>query len=347
MSKKSNPMQPMSLARRRFFKNMIGVSAAGLAGVSGLASLQAFAEDMDMVVRGPAVPDQPVTQVSEHVWCIIAPDGFPTPGNQGLMSNVTFVVTSEGVVILDSGASLQIGEMALRQIRTVTDKPVIAVINTHYHGDHWLGNHAFVEAYPDVPIYAHPFADKAIRGHQGEFWLHLMERSTDNAIMGTIVTPPNRHLDHGDELKFGDVTLRMHHYGTAHTPSDVCVEVVEDEVMHVGDVAMDRRIAFMDDGSYLGTFKTFDELEKTGITLWVPGHGLPGPDVLKNNRELFMGIWEAAKQAVDDMAPISEVKDRVLADPRVAKWADVTKGFEDNIGKYSSLAYLEAEATAF
>jgi ribulose 1,5-bisphosphate carboxylase large subunit-like protein len=73
-----------------------------------------------------------------------------------MMSNVTFVVTSAGVVILDSGSSLQIGQMAIRMIRRVTDLPVVAVFNSHYHGDHWLGNHAFAQTWgAQLPIHAH------------------------------------------------------------------------------------------------------------------------------------------------------------------------------------------------
>ncbi|MFN9961437.1 MAG: MBL fold metallo-hydrolase, partial [bacterium] len=78
---------------------------------------------------------------------IQAPDGFPTPENRGLMANVIFAIGPSGVVVMDSGCSLQIGEMAIRMIRSLTAQPVVAVFNSHYHGDHWLGNHAFVKTY--------------------------------------------------------------------------------------------------------------------------------------------------------------------------------------------------------
>lgn len=140
----------------------------------------------------------------------------------------------------------------------------------------------------------------------------------------------------------------MHHYGKAHTPSDICVEVVEDKLACVGDVAMDRRIANMDDGSYLGTFKTYDALEKnTRSAIWLPGHGEPGPDVLKWNRELFEGIYMTCEQAVKDGLPLEDAKAQVLKDPRVVGRAKDTKGFDVNIGKYVSLAYLEAETAEF
>ena len=339
--------RPTDHDRRAFLRTVASASMLGALSLPTLAPLQAFAKDMEMVVKGPKVPDIEAKKLGEHTYVVIAPDGFPNPKNQGLMSNVSFVVTQKGVVILDSGASVQIAEMAIRQIRKVTDKPIVAVFNTHYHGDHWLGNHAFVELNKDIPIYAHPLTTSAIKTGQGEYWVHLMERSTDNATMGTIVTPPNKDINHGDELKFGDVTIRCHHYGKAHTPSDICFEIVEDKIVHVGDVAMDRRIAFMEDGSYLGTFKTMDALEKIKPNLWLPGHGIPSKDVLKNNRELFDGIYQSCVKAVKEGKTMSAAKEMVLADPRVKKWAPQTKGFNENIGSYTSLAYVEAEQENF
>ena len=111
---------------------------------------------------------------------------------------------------------------------------------------------------------------------------------------------------------------------------------------------MDRRIANMDDGSYVGTFKAYDALERdTKTRIWLPAHGQPGPDVLRWNRELFAGIYETCVQAVKDGLPLEEAKGLVLKDKRVASRAAETRGFESYIGKYVSLAYLEAEAAAF
>ena len=144
------------------------------------------------------------------------------------------------------------------------------------------------------------------------------------------------------------MTLRVHDYGKAHTPGDICVEVVEDRLTHVGDVAMNRRIANMDDGSYLGSFRYYDGLEKNaGSRVWVPGHGQAGPDVLSWNRELFEGIYYPCEAAVKAGQEIAAARAAVLADPRVKGKMRDTKGFDANIGKYISLAYLEAEAVAF
>ncbi len=334
--------------RRRFLRAAMAVSGLTAVELAPWQAMSAFARELDDFVRGPAVKDHPLKQLTKHVWMIYSPDGFPTPENQGMMCNLTFIDTAKGLVVVDTGASVQIGEMAIRQLKKQFKKPVVALINTHYHGDHWLGNDAFASAFPGIPIYAHPGTKTEIQGMQGNLWRTLMEQWTNQATLGTHVVPPFQPLDHGDELKFGDVTLRLHHYGKAHTPSDLCVEVLEDRLTCVGDVAMDRRIANMDDGSFVGSLATYDALEsKTNTTLWLPGHGLPSAGVLKWNRALFEGIYQPCEKAVKAGLPLEAAKAEVLKDERVMVRAKDTKGFEANIGKYVSLAYLEAEANAF
>ena len=330
--------------KRRHFLG--GVSAIGAAAL--WPEMQIFAQQAQDFIMGPPMYDIAPQQISKHVWIIFANDGFPTPENRGMMSNVTFVVTSAGVVILDSGSSLQIGEMAIRMIRKVTDKPVVAVFNSHFHGDHWLGNHAFSKAFGKLPIHALGATRQTIEGYEGNVWRTLMEKWTNQSTSGTEVVPPNRTVTHGQVLKFGDVTLKMHFYGRAHTDADLCIEVVEDKVTHIGDIAMANRIANIDDGSYPGTFKYFEALQQTaGEQLWMPGHGMPGKDILKTYGTFLKGIWEPCLEAVKDGKSEGEAKALVLKDPRVASRAQTMQGFDSNIGKYTSLAYLEAEKEAF
>ncbi|MDX9944140.1 MAG: MBL fold metallo-hydrolase [Azonexus sp.] len=334
--------------RRHFLRSVAALSAVSAAEFAPWHAVSAFANDLDNFVRGPAVKDHPLKQLSKHVWMIYSPDGFPTPENQGMMCNLTFIDTPKGLVAVDTGASVQIGEMAIRQLKKTLNKPVVAIINTHYHGDHFLGNQAFVEAYGEMPIHAHAGTIQEIQGMQGNMWRRLMEQWTNQATVGTKIVPPNVAVDHAQELKFGDVTLKLHHYGKAHTPYDICVEVVGDQLTCIGDIAMDRRIANMDDGSYVGSLKTFDALEKNApSTIWLPGHGEPGPGVLAWNRGMFEGIYETCVKAVEAGQPMEEAKTLVLKDPRVSSRARDTRGFDSNIGKYVSLAYLEAETAAF
>ena len=324
-------------------------ASAAIGGAALWPEARLLAQQAQDFIEGPPVADIPAQKLSPHVWMIYSPDGFPTPENRGMMANVIFVVTKAGVVVIDSGASLQIGQMAIRMIRKVTDKPVVAVFNSHYHGDHWLGNHAFVKTYGDkLPIYALPSTIEKLKGAEGNLWRSLMERWTNQSTMGTQVVLPNSPVQQGQAIQIGDVTFRMHHYGTAHTPSDLCVEVVQDKVTAVGDIAMTNRIANMDEGSYLGTFKYYKSLEAaTGQQLWVPGHGQARPDLLKTYGDFMAGIWEPCLKAVEDGKTEAEARAAVMKDPRVAARAKSMQGFDGNIGKYVSLAYLEAEKVAF
>jgi glyoxylase-like metal-dependent hydrolase (beta-lactamase superfamily II) len=338
----------MTISRRGVMAG--AVAAGGLALPYNLCMPDAYAAgDVEVAVKGPPVKDQPIQKISQHVWMIEAPDGFPTPENQGMMSNIVFVVGKEGVVVIDSGASLQIAEMAVRQLRTMTRTPVTAILNTHYHGDHWLGNHGFVEAYgKGLPIYALAGTREAIEGFTGTSWRDSMLKWTDQASSGTRIVPPNKDIDHGFTIGLGDATLRLHHYGTAHTPFDVAVEVVEDQVMCVGDIMMDRRIANMEDGSYKGTLDAIDKLVANSRTrTWVPAHGDAGVAVLEWQRSLFQGIYESCVEAVKQNIPLEGALAVAMKDPRVSSKAGETKGWDRNIGKYVSIAYLEAEQAQF
>ena len=325
------------------------LASAAVGGVAMWPEARLLAQQAQDFIEGPPVADIPAQQLSRHVWMIYSPDGFPTPENRGMMANVIFVVTSAGVVVIDSGASLQIGQMAIRMIRKVTDKPVVAVFNSHYHGDHWLGNHAFTKTYGDkLPIYSLASSIEKLKGAEGNLWRSLMERWTNQSTIGTKVVIPNTAVVHGQVLQFGDVSLRMHHYGTAHTPSDLSIEIVQDKVTALGDIAMTNRIANMDEGSYPGTFKYYKALQAaTGDQLWVPGHGQARPDLLKTYGEFMAGIWEPSLKAVEDGKSEAEARAAVMKDPRVASRAKTMDGFDGNIGKYISLAYLEAEKIAF
>lgn len=338
----------MTLTRRHAMAG--AAAAAGLATNFSLCMPDAYAAgDDEMRVQGPPVKDQPLQRLSPHVLMVEAPDGFPTPENQGLMSNVIFVTGKEGIVVIDSGASLQIATMAIRQLRTATKAPVVALVNTHYHGDHWLGNQGFIESYgKGIPIYAHAGTRKAIEGGTGISWRDSMLRWTNDATAGTRIIPPNKDIEHGFSISLGDVTLKFHHYGTAHTPFDIAIEVPEDRLMCVGDIMMDRRIANMEDGSYKGTLDAIDALIKNSQTeVWAPAHGDASAKVLEWQRSLFQGIYESCVEAVKQNIPLEGALAVVMKDPRVAPKATETKGWDRNIGKYVSIAYLEAEQAQF
>lgn len=296
--------------------------------------------------RGPALPDYPADKVAAHTWVIHGPVGYPSPENQGFMNNPAFVVTDAGVVVIDPGSSVQTGEMVLRQIRKVTDQPVVALLNTHVHGDHWLGNHAFRELDPEVPIYAHPRMLAEVAEGAGEEWLGRMLRATEGATRGTEARGPNREVSNGDELKIGGVTFRFHNEGQVHTWTDLMIEVVEEDVLFLADNANNRRIVRMDDGSYKGSIAFLEKMRATSRrTILVPGHGRTAgwaivDEYIAYLKAIRAKVAELYEEGVSDF----EMKDAVAAAmPEFHDWP----GFHDTLGKHISLAYLEIEAEAF
>lgn len=330
------------MKRRDLLKSALGLSV-GLVGMSAMRPL--YAND-EMVVRADPMYDVPVTKVTDSCYYILAKDPEPTPENHAFFNNPGFVVTSEGVVVIDTGSSVQIGEMVLRQIQKVTKLPVTMVINTHYHGDHFLGNHAFIEAYPNVEIYAHPAAISKIKS-SGEFWYNFMQRNSANAISGTIITPPNRTFNGGESFKLGNKTFKIHHYGKAHTESDLIVEVVEDKVAFLGDTAM-RRVANMADGSFKGTIEAMKKAASLNCDHYILGHGEHDDVSICRDMQTFCEtLYENAANYYDEGLSDFEMKPKILAEPFMQDVASHWPGFDSTIGVFIANAVAEVEASMF
>ncbi len=295
--------------------------------------------------RGPAVPDYPAEQVAPRTYVIHGPLGYPTAENQGFMNNPAFVLTAAGVVVIDPGSSVQTGEMVLRQIRRLTDQRIVAVLNTHVHGDHWLGNQAFREADPSVAIYGHPNMIAGIAAGVGDSWVANMEQLTEGATRGTRVVGPNTAVQDGDQVEVGGITFRFRHFGIAHSSSDLMIEVPQEDVLFLADNATNRRIIRMDDGRFSGNIATLEAAMQLKAKVLVPGHGKTGDWALvRDYRDYLAGLKAAVKTYYEQGLADFEMKPRVAAD--LARFADWS-GFDDELGKHISLALLEIEEESF
>lgn len=330
------------MKRRDLLKSALGLSVLG-----GLSALRPLYADASFTIKADPMFDVPFTKVSDRCYYILAKDPEPSPENHAFFNNPGFIVTSKGVVVVDTGSSVQIGEMVLRQIKKVTDKPVIKVINTHYHGDHFLGNHAFVEANPKVDIYAHPACIQKIKSGQGEFWFDFMQRNSNNGISGTVITMPTKELKGGETMKIGDTTIKIHQFGVAHTESDLIVEVVEDKVAFLGDTAM-RRVANMADGTYLGTIETMKQSKALGCKHYILGHG-PHDDasICEDMQSFCEAIYEGAVKYSEEGMSDFEMKPLILETPFLKDVASKWPGYESTMGSFLSIAVQEVEKNMF
>jgi len=90
-----------------------------------------------------ATDDLELREVTENVYAIVGSLGNRTPENLGNNATFGFVVTSEGVVLIDSGGTHKGAKQLHNVIERVTDKPIVTVINTGGQDHRWLGNEYF------------------------------------------------------------------------------------------------------------------------------------------------------------------------------------------------------------
>ena len=290
-------------------------------------------------IKGEWKPDQ----VAEDVYVIHGPLETPSPSNQGFMNNPGFLVTEEGVVVVDPGGSVQTGELVLREIEKITDKPVIAVFNSHVHGDHWLGNHAIHDRYPDVKIYAHPRMIEGVTNGAGEEWLEMSMRMTEGAVAGTEVVNATHPIDDGDSVKISGLHFDVYHNGKAHTLTDVMIHIPEKQVMFLGDNASVNRLV-RNEGSVKGNIQALENAAKTQTKVFVPGHGPSGPDSNAIYMDYLKLAYKHVRKGFEDDLSDFEIKPVAKAAMVTSpKWAD----FDRLFGKHINSIYSEIEAAEF
>ncbi|MDO8931137.1 MAG: MBL fold metallo-hydrolase [Rhodocyclaceae bacterium] len=286
--------------------------------------------------------DYTPVKVAAHTWVIHGPLGDPSPENQGFMNNPAFVETADGVVVVDPGSSVQAGRMLLRQIRRLTAKPVTHVVNTHVHGDHWLGNQAIREAYPQAILMAHPDMIRAAHAGEGAKWLATMEKLTAGFTRGTRAIVPTTALTENAAFAAGGLNFRIHAPADAHSKTDIMIEVVEDGVLFLGDNVMNGRFGRMDDGTFRGNVAACDRALATAATVFVPGHGATGErKIVAAYRDYLATLFETVKREYDAGRQDYEMKEAVRA--RLGLYTQ-WEGFDLHFGRHISVAVLELES---
>ena len=302
----------------------------------------------DVQVAESEVRKMPLINVTPSVYVIHGMVSLPTDDNNAFINNPGFVVTPKGVVVIDPGASTGVGKVLLEHIGAVTDKPVIAVINTHVHGDHWFGNHAIRKAYPDVPIYAHRKAIARIRAGADKEWMSLFKRMAPQAMRGTQIVRPDQKLSGGEELILGDETFNiLYPVEHAHTDSDIMIEIPGEQTMFLGDVVMNQR-AF-GNRPHESSFSGMEEviriiLDRPNIKHFVPGHGpIGGREMVENFLNLVSTLRSSVTKYYNEGQADFEMRDKVLDDLQAySAWY----GF-DQMGRNVSFVFLEVEDENF
>ena len=293
------------------------------------------------------IKDLPLEKVSEHIYVVHGTQKLPSPETRGFMNNPAAILTNNGVIIVDPGSSREIGKELLAKIRKITKKPVIAIFNTHVHGDHWLGNHGIREIYPIAPIYAHEKMIQRLQSGNEFDWYGQLMTMTKGAIADTKQVYPNNGLKGGETLNLDGITLKIHHTGHAHTNHDIMIEVVNDNSLFFGDIVASKRVPNSDvpvDANFKGTIKAIKAMTQDHIKLYIPGHGISGgQEVPKASLKFLEILYSSVTKYFNQGMADFEMKDKVVKDlEEFHDWNNFNE-----IGRVINYTYQEVERENF
>jgi glyoxylase-like metal-dependent hydrolase (beta-lactamase superfamily II) len=221
--------------------------------------------------------------------------------------NAGFVVTAEGVVVIDALASPRQGEQLLRAIRRVTDRPIAWLVLTHHHPDHHFG--AVVLRNAGARVIAHP-DKRALASEGGEDaliadWVRVVGL---DAMRGfEFADSPDRPVTRSDTLRLGGKTLVVTHPGPGHSPGDLVVWLPAERVLFAGDVLVEDGVSMLVDGNSSALLGALDTVDGMNAAVVVPGHGaIPArpADLVRRTRDYLTGLQAEMRAAVEKGIPM-------------------------------------------
>ena len=241
---------------------------AGLLATTALAS-----EDIPDQYPQSVLYAKPV-EVIPHVFSAIGATAPPTYENAGHNNNLSFIVTGDGVVVVNSGASYLLAQALHDEIRAQTDQPVKLVINENGQGHAMLGNSYWIEQ--GVPVLAHVEAAAEFADQSGQALTALQGYARENAA-GTVPMGPTETFEGRRDITMGDFRIEVLHLGPAHSPGDTQIWLPDQGLMIAGDIAFHERMPPIFEGTctscWIETWET--ALMPLNPTYIVPGHGHP------------------------------------------------------------------------
>lgn len=208
------------------------------------------------------------------VWTAIGATAPPTYENSGHNNNLSFLVTGDGVVVINGGAAAILAKALHEEIKKVTDQPVKLVIDENGQGHAMLGNSYWAEQ--GVPILAHEEAAAEFEA-RGFDLLEGMKRYNRDKAEGTKLQGPTETFSDKKVIEMGEMTIEVLRLGPAHSPGDIQVWLPEKKLVIAGDIAFhERLLPIFDDtctSCWLETWET--AFEPLGALYVIPGHGHP------------------------------------------------------------------------
>jgi len=227
---------------------------------------------------------------------------------EGFISNAGFVVTTEGVVVLDALGTPSLAKAMLNEIRKITDKPIKLVIVSHYHADHIYGLQVFKEQGAQI------WAPKGT-------WDYLDSETAPNLLESrrsslypwvndeTQLVAPDRIIDKDTKFSLGDHQFLLTYFGKVHSEGDMSLLSITDQTLYSGDLIFEGRIPFVGDADIIAWSKTLDRVRNIEMEYFVPGHGSASDQPQETMDLTYRYLNFLLKQlttVVDEMTPFDE-----------------------------------------
>lgn len=284
-------------------------------------------------------------RIAPDVYAVITPArDFPAPENKGWNSNSSFVVTKDGVLVIDTGSSETIGKALRKVIAGVTDRPVRWIVNTHGHGDHWLGNAALADAGTEI------YASRTVRDRidrEGADWVARFNTMSGGATGESKVVKPTHAIDARAAIAFGNLKAELIPSGDAHSPGDLVVWLPQQRVLVGGDVLYSQVAPATFDSKLPRWMAFLKELEALKPVKVIPGHGpVATGDAIAWQRAYLEDLWKTVEAGQQAGKPDFEILPQVKA-LMAQRHKQHFPHYEDRIGESVSHTYLQVEAESF
>jgi uncharacterized sulfatase len=241
-------------------------------------------------------------RIADDTWVLIGKTEDFSRSNGGNIVNTAFVVTTDGVVVVDSGPSRLYAEQLRRAIARITPKPVIRFFNTHHHPDHFLGNQVFA----DVPTAALATTISGQR-QEGVAFVDNVYRLSGDWIKGTESTPAR------ETVGAGVTAIGNHEFElialSGHTEGDLVLFDRSTGVLFAGDLVFYNRAPTTPHATMAQWFAALDRLDAISYRMLVPGHGDPVSDrrAVEQTRRYLRWVERALREAAERGDEMAEV----------------------------------------
>jgi glyoxylase-like metal-dependent hydrolase (beta-lactamase superfamily II) len=251
-------------------------------------------------------------KVADNVWSIIGPLTNRTKENLGNNATFGFVVTDDGIVVIDTGGSLKGAKRIHKLIKSVSNKPIRYVINSGGQDHRWFGNDYFSGL--GAKIISSEAARKDHKARSNSQWTMLENLIGAEGLKGT--KEKFADITFKTEYKFnlGKTNFEIYHHGIAHTPGDAFIWLPQSKVMFTGDIVYTERMLGIGEQSQSKNWlAVFDAMAGFKPVHVVPGHGSPTSlnVAIKDTRDYIAYLRTAVAAFIEqggDASEISKVK---------------------------------------